>query len=97
MRFREACPGSGRRPESLVSIKPGGKGEVKACTARRVVGNPKAAAMRFHDRSADTKSHASAMRLGGKKSVEDLVHLLRRYPYARIAHRDLKLLVLPRP
>src|SRR5580692_11735107 len=41
----------------------GGKSEVKACTARRVVGSPQASAMRFHNRLADTKPHAGAMRL----------------------------------
>jgi hypothetical protein len=36
--------------------------------------------MRFHDGSADAKSHAGAMRFDGKEGVEDLVRLLRRHP-----------------
>jgi hypothetical protein len=47
---------------SFMDLDFGGKGEVKACTARRVVGSPQAAAMRFHNGSADAKSHAGAMR-----------------------------------
>ena len=51
--------------------------------------------MRFHNGSADAKSHASAMGFGGKEGIEDLIHLLCRQPDARIADRHHKLLILP--
>ena len=54
-----------------------GKGKVKGCAAGRVVGSPKAAAMRFDDRPADPKSHARAVPLGGKEGIKDIVLLLR--------------------
>jgi hypothetical protein len=54
----------------------GGEGQVKGCAAGRVVGSPKAAAMRFDDRPADPKSHARAAPLGGKEGIKDIVLLL---------------------
>src|SRR5882672_10909066 len=62
-----------------------GKCHVKACAARRVVGSPQAAAMRFNDGTADAKSHARAVRFGGKEGIKDLVGLLWRQPYATIS------------
>jgi hypothetical protein len=41
---------------SFMDLDFGGKGEVKACTARRVVGSPQAAAMQFHNGSADARA-----------------------------------------
>src|SRR2546425_6675172 len=43
-----------------------GKNDVKTCAARRVVGSPQAAAMRFNDGAADRQSHTGAMRLRRK-------------------------------
>src|SRR5438552_15751172 len=61
------------------------QGEVEACAARRVVGSPQAATMRFNDGAADPKSHAGPMRFRGKERIKDLVRLLRRQAYAGIA------------
>src|SRR6266446_8226611 len=71
-----------------------GQAEGNTCAARRVARSPQASAMRFNDRSADAKSHAGAVRLGGKECVEDLVRLLRGQPHARIADGHEDLLVL---
>jgi len=71
-----------------------GKGEVKACAARRVVDRPQAAAMRFNDGTADPKSHPGPLRLGGKERIKDLIRLLRREPHAGIADREHELAVL---
>src|SRR5947207_11375242 len=79
---------------SFVGLAFGGKGETKACAARRIVGSPQAAAMRFNDGAADGQSHTGAMPLGGKESIEDLVRVLRRQPYPCIADRNHKVLVL---
>jgi len=78
-----------------VSLDFGGKGEVKACAAWRIIGDPQAAAMRFHDGAADPKSHASAVRLRSKERIKDLVRLLKRKPKAGITNRHHKFLVLP--
>ena len=43
--------------------------------------------MRFHDGAADPKSHAGAVRLGGKERIEDLIRLLRGQTHAGIADR----------
>src|SRR2546429_5025872 len=68
------------------------QGEVEACAARRVVGSPQAATMRFNDGAADPKSHAGPMRFRGKERIKDLVRLLRRQAYAGIADRHHELL-----
>jgi hypothetical protein len=73
----------------------GGNSDVKACTARRVVGPPQAAAMGFHDGAADAKSHAGAVRFGSKEGVEDVIRVLRWEADSRIADRHHNLLVLP--
>jgi hypothetical protein len=73
----------------------GGKAEVKACAARRSIGSPQAAAVRFHDGTADPKAHAGAVRLGGKKGIKDLVRLLMGKSHSSIANRHHNLLVLP--
>src|SRR5947208_15095755 len=70
------------------------QGEVEACAARRVVGSPQAATMRFNDGAADPKSHAGPMRFRGKERIKDLVRLLRRQAYAGIADRHHELLIL---
>jgi hypothetical protein len=72
----------------------GRQGELKSCTPPGGAGGPQAAAMRLNDRPADAKPHAGAVRLGGKKRIEDLVLLLRGKSYAGVADRHLKLLVL---
>src|SRR4051794_30905151 len=69
-------------------------GKVKACTARRVVGGPQAATMRFNDRAADAKSHAGAVGLCGKECIKDLVGLPRRQTHAGVANRYQDLLSL---
>ena len=56
--------------------------EMETCAARRIHTSPQAAAMRFHDGAADTKSHAGAVDLGGKEGIKDLVRLLHRQPHA---------------
>src|ERR1700674_285654 len=66
---------------------------MKTCAARRVVGSPQAATMRFNDRAADPKSHTGAVNLRGKECIKYLVRLLRRQSHAGIADRDHKLLV----
>src|ERR1700686_1299088 len=71
----------------------GGETEMKTCPARRVVGSPQAATMRFNDRAADPKSHTGALNLRGKECIKDLVRLLRRESYTGIADRHHKLLV----
>src|SRR5205807_2186861 len=48
------------------------QGEVEACAARRVVGSPQAATMRFNDGAADPKSHAGPMRFRGKDRITSL-------------------------
>src|ERR1700730_3413376 len=69
---------------SFLRLDFGVQGEVKTCAARRVAGSPQAATMRFNDGAADPKSHASAVRFGGKERIEDLVRLLGQ-PNASIA------------
>jgi len=49
--------------------------------------------MRFNDGTADPKSHAGPLRLGGKERIKDLIGLLRREPHAGIADRDHQLAV----
>src|SRR5881227_3500465 len=71
----------------------GRKGEVKDCTPGRVGGGPYASAMRFDDGAADPESHASPLRFGGEKCVEDLLGLLRWESHACIAHRHHELAV----
>ncbi|MEY2395362.1 MAG: hypothetical protein QOF94_1707, partial [Acidobacteriaceae bacterium] len=61
-----------RLRESFICHGFGGQGETKTCAARRVVGSPQAATMRFDNRAADAKSHAGAVSLGGKEGVKDL-------------------------
>src|SRR6202171_2893734 len=67
---------------------------MKACAARRVIGSPQPATMRFHDRTADAKSHTRAMTLGGKEGVEDLICLLRGQSHAGVADGYHKFLIL---
>ena len=55
-----------------------GQRQAKARATRRIVGSPQAAAMRFNDGAADSKSHAGAVRFGGKEGIKDLARLLRR-------------------
>src|ERR1700682_705072 len=69
------------------------QGEVKTCAARRVVGSPQAAAMRFNDGAADRQSHTRPMKLRAHEGIEDLVRLLRRQPDAGIADGHHKMLV----
>ena len=71
-----------------------GQRETKTCAARRIVGRPQAAAVRFHNGAADAQSHASAVSLGGKERIKDLVCLLRWKPHAGIADRDQHLTIL---
>ena len=73
-----------------------GQSELKSCAAREVIGSPQATAMRLNDGLADAKPHAGAVRLGGKKRIEDLFRLLRGKPYAGIGDGYLKLLVFRR-
>src|SRR6266566_1794128 len=68
-----------------------GKREIKACATRTVVFSPQATAMRFKDGTADAKSHAGAMELGGKEGIKDLVRLLWRKSHAGIADRHQNL------
>src|SRR5260370_21973711 len=82
---------------SLGWFDPGRQNQVKACAARRVVGGPQAAVMRFNDGTADGQSHTGPVNLRGKKRIEDLVRLLRGQPYAGIADADHKLLVFRSP
>src|SRR5207249_10764894 len=49
--------------------------------------------MRFNDGTADPKSPAGPLRLGGKERIKDLIGLLRREPHAGIADRDHQLAV----
>src|SRR5260370_23003577 len=71
----------------------GWQGETEACAARRIVGSPQTATMRFNDGAADAKSHAGPVGLGCKEGVEDLFCLLRGQPYAGIAHGEQKSLI----
>src|SRR6202035_4337604 len=97
MPWYEACNTGLNTVGAAVSRNFGGKGKVKACAAWRIIGNPQAAAMRFHDGAADPKSRASAVRLRGKERIKDLVRLLNRKPKAGIANRHHKFLVLSSP
>src|ERR1700685_467575 len=47
----------------------GGQGELKGCAARRIVGSPQAAAVRFHNGAADPQSYAGAVSFGCKKRI----------------------------
>src|SRR5258708_10119694 len=78
---------------SRVDLTSGGQREVKACAARRVVGSPQAAAVRFDDGAADGESHTSSIRLSSKERFEDLVHLVGRQSHAGITHRHHNFLV----
>ena len=49
------------------------QGELKSCAARRVAGDPQAAAVRLNDRPTDGQPHTSAVILGRKECSEDLV------------------------
>jgi len=71
----------------------GGQGELKSCAARRIVGNPQAAPMRFDNRAADAKSHAGAVSLGGKEGVKDLICLVSGQSHAGIADRQQQFVV----
>jgi hypothetical protein len=71
-----------------------GQGELKSCAARRIVGSPQAAAVRFNNGAADPQSHARAVSLGGKERCKDLVRLLWWEPHAGIADRDQHLAIL---
>src|SRR6266851_2261351 len=77
-------------------VRPGfdRQGEEKACALRRVVASPQAPTVRFHDGAADTKSHAGAVRLGGKKGIKDLVRLLLGESHAGITDRYHELLIV---
>src|SRR6266850_1495010 len=70
-----------------------GERKIKVCATRRVVFSPQATSMRFNDRTADAKSHAGAMELGGKEGIKDLVRLLRRKSHSGIADGHQNLLV----
>ena len=70
-----------------------GEGKEKASAAGRLVDRPQASTMRFDDGTADPKSHAGPLRLGGKERIKDLIRLLRREPHACIADRDHQLAV----
>ncbi len=70
---------------SFLCLALGGQGEAKVCAARGVVGSPQAATIRFDDGSADAKSHAGPVGLGGKEGIEDLLRLLRGQPHAGIS------------
>ena len=72
----------------------GGQGELKSCAARRIVGSPQAAAMRFNNGAADPQSHARTVSLGGNECIKDLVSLLRWKPHAGIADRYQYLIIL---
>src|ERR1700682_1499338 len=72
----------------------GGQGELKGCAARRIVGSPQTAAVRFNNGAADPQSHARAVSLGGKERIKELVYLLRWQPRAGIADRDEHLTIL---
>jgi len=50
--------------------------------------------MRFHDGAADPKSHAGAVRFGGKERIKNLVRLLRGQAHASIADRYHELLIV---
>src|ERR1700758_1061849 len=78
---------------SFMCLGFGGYGETKACAARTGIGSPQAAAMRFHNGSADPKSHSRAVWFGGKERIEDLVCLLRWQSHASIADGDQELLI----
>src|SRR5260370_40325695 len=69
------------RPQtSFIGLGFGGESEMKTCSARRVVGGPQAATMRFNARAADTESHTDSLDLRCKRCINDLVRLLRRQP-----------------
>ena len=71
-----------------------GQAEVKAGAGWRVGGGPQAATMRFNDGAADGQTHTSAVRLGSKERVKNLVCLLPGQPDAGIADGDQQLLLL---
>src|SRR5229473_4032096 len=71
----------------------GRESEMKTCPARRVVGSPQAATMRFNDRAADPQPHTGALNLRSEECIKDLVCLLRRQSHAGIADRQHDLLV----
>ena len=66
----------------------GGQGELKSCTARRIVGSPQSATVRFNNGAADPQAHARAVRLGAKERIKELVRMLPWEPHAGIADRD---------
>src|SRR5216684_5753318 len=66
---------------------------MKTGAARRVVGSPQAATMRFDDGTADPKSHAGAVGLSRKERLEDLVRLLRGKSHSGIADSHHNFLV----
>ena len=74
-----------------MSLDFGWQSEVKTRAARSIVLSPQAAAMRFHNRSADPQSHTSPVKLGGKERVENLIRVLRGQSHAGIAdgHEDV--------
>src|SRR5258708_30818196 len=74
----------------FMCVDVGGQSKVKTCAARRVVGSPQAAAMRFNDGSADPKPHAGALLFGRKEGLKDLLPLLPGQPHARFADPDHK-------
>ena len=71
----------------------GRQADVKTRAPRRVATSPQAAPVRFHDGSANAKSHAGPVSLRGKERIENLFRLLCRQPYARIADGQQELLV----
>src|SRR6266849_3223497 len=70
----------------------GRQADVKPCAPWRVATSPQAAPVRFHDGSANAKSHAGPVSLRGKERIKDLVRLLRRKPGASIADGQQELL-----
>ena len=60
---------------SLMRGNLAGQRKLKRCTRPGVGGGPQTSAMRFDDGAADGQSHASALRLGRKEGIEDLLRL----------------------
>src|SRR6266403_3957322 len=82
--------------ELCVRCGPDGQGEVKSCTARRIIDSPQEATVRFNYGAADLQSHPRSLSLGCKERIKNLVCLLRREPHTGIADRD-KHLTIPIP
>src|ERR1700730_10264304 len=57
-------------------------------------GCPETATVRLHNGTADSQSHAAALRLGRIKRRKDLFHLLLWQSHARVTDGELELTVL---